>query len=647
MSPLETGASRLRDRQRDIGRWRGGPGLGKTFASLLLFLPLIVSLAPVLLLQSSAYFNIHDNLDSDLVWFKLVAESEHTYSFSNSAVIPNVMNGLPRNVFPPALNLTTTLFVLFEPFSALLISVIFARVVAFFGMYLVLGDIGYSMSEYRPVRIGLATAFSVLPFWGLHPGLAISGLPLICWVFFRIWKNNHNNWDFLGVVLFAFTSSLIYTGIFLLGLLVSVFSIEGLRSKKWNWRFLGAITLMLTGYLVSELNLVLFFLGGGFISHRLEFATPVVGLGSALDAARTQFLFGHYHAPTSSFPLIVGTLLLLLVVSVRRSVLSKTQGLIVSCSLLWVAFAALVYGFWWTEPLALIRDSVPLVRVVNLSRWYWLSPFFWHLIFGISVLGVLRRWERPGQYLAGVLVLAQSIFTIGWSVEWRVNAQRSLGFLLGGAETRIEARYPGFREFYSQSLFQEVKDYIGSDPADHRVVSIGLYPEIAVFNGFFTLDSYQRNYPLEYKHMFRGIIASELKKDESLEAYFDDWGSRCYIFSHELGQRYYYSMFDQPRISVDLDFEVLRSMNCKFVISAVPIRERPGDLVLERVFSGKGSPYAIHVYRIPCKIDKMRYDAELEVDISDSCVFGRNTGKARESCMAFNFRELASGLVAL
>lgn len=35
--------------------------------------------------------------------------------------------------------------------------------------------------------------------------------------------------------------------------------------------------------------------------------------------------------------------------------------------------------------------------------------------------------------------------------------------------------------------------------------------------------------PLEYKHSFRKVIEEELAKAPETRAYFDEWGSRCYL----------------------------------------------------------------------------------------------------------------------
>ena len=80
----------------------------------------------------------------------------------------------------------------------------------------------------------------------------------------------------------------------------------------------------------------------------------------------------------------------------------------------------------------------------------------------------------------------------------------------------------------------EIAKAIGREKSDYRIVSVGMNPAVSLFNGFYTVDGYSTDYPLEYKHEFREIIKDELAKDEGVRGYFDDWGNRCYIFSAEL-----------------------------------------------------------------------------------------------------------------
>jgi len=95
---------------------------------------------------------------------------------------------------------------------------------------------------------------------------------------------------------------------------------------------------------------------------------------------------------------------------------------------------------------------------------------------------------------------------------------------------------PSVKEFFAEKQF-----HIGLPVENYRVVSIGIHPTIAQYNGFYTLDTYNNFYPLSYKHEFRKIIEKELAKNKSIRTYFDEWGGRFYIFTDELGKHYMFT----------------------------------------------------------------------------------------------------------
>jgi hypothetical protein len=128
-----------------------------------------------------------------------------------------------------------------------------------------------------------------------------------------------------------------------------------------------------------------------------------------------------------------------------------------------------------------------------------------------------------------------------------------------------------------------------------------MYPSIALYNGFYTADGYVQNYSLGYKHQFRKVIAKKLEKDAPLQKYFDTWGSRCYLFSHELDRQYLCTKKNPIRRvdHLDLDTTALRELGVEYIFSAVDIRDYKSlGLKLERVFEQNDLPWQIYLYSI-------------------------------------------------
>jgi Protein of unknown function (DUF6044) len=161
------------------------------------------------------------------------------------------------------------------------------------------------------------------------------------------------------------------------------------------------------------------------------------------------------------------------------------------------------------------------------------------------------------------------LLTLFLNKEWRINTQSLLGL-------PKPADAPPYRAFFAEDQFRKIKAALPGSPSDYRVVSIGMHPIVAQQNGFYTLDSYQNNYPLAYKHQFRQIMASEWAKPEAarIRPYFDAYGNRCYIFPAELGMNCLIGKADK-QVVLDLRFNsaAFRQMGGRYVFSAVEIKK--------------------------------------------------------------------------
>ena len=127
-----------------------------------------------------------------------------------------------------------------------------------------------------------------------------------------------------------------------------------------------------------------------------------------------------------------------------------------------------------------------------------------------------------------------------------------------------------------------------------------MYPSVTEYNNFYTLDSYVFNYSIDYKHRFRKVIKGELEKSETLRRYFDEWGSRCYIFSSDLGLKFLFSKTDNVSLSnLELNISELRNLGCDYIFSAVEIKNYK-DLKLSYVnsYTTDQSYYNIRVYKL-------------------------------------------------
>ena len=115
---------------------------------------------------------------------------------------------------------------------------------------------------------------------------------------------------------------------------------------------------------------------------------------------------------------------------------------------------------------------------------------------------------------------------------------------------------------------QELEDAIGEDMSSYRVAHLGINPAPALMHGFYTVDGYSNNYPLEYKHRFRRVIERELEKSPGTAGYFDTWGSRCYLFNAETGNAWMLGKNSQIVYrNLELDMNTLKELGCDYIFS--------------------------------------------------------------------------------
>lgn len=107
---------------------------------LFALLVIVLYLSPLFILGENAHIRVHDNLDSNIAWYKVLSESGELFG-AIDAKIPQIMNGLPRNAFGSEFSIIVWLYALFPTMVAYAISQALTRFIAFFGMYILLKNI--------------------------------------------------------------------------------------------------------------------------------------------------------------------------------------------------------------------------------------------------------------------------------------------------------------------------------------------------------------------------------------------------------------------------------------------------------------------------------------------------------------------------
>jgi len=540
---------------------------------------LALYLAPLYVLGEYAHVRIHDNLDSNIAWYRVLLRSGEWFGTHN-AVVPQIANGLPRNAFGTEFSLLIALHAAFPPMLAYAISQTLVRAFAFLGMYLLLRDHLLPGGGPRLVRIGVPLTFALTPFWPSGM-LSTLGQPLALWAFLHIRGGAARLRHWAAIVLLPLYSSFVLGFFFFLAAMAALWAWDAVVKRRWNLPLLGGIALMTSIYLAIEYRLLLSLVLAEAPTSRSEFMSSKLTTWRCVRLAFKNFTLGHNHVHTLHTAVALPvTYIGALLAAERRSWRDRLDGKLLPPLLLLSAALSIWYAFWFHEAWQPWKERIGLLNTFNFARFHFLRPLVIYAAFALACSLFWKKGGKRGRALVYAAIAAQT------------------AVLFGANDEIVYRGEPSFREFYAEAQFRDIAAYIGRPFEDYRVASVGLHPAVAQFNGFYTLDTYNNFYPLAYKHAFREIIAKELAKNKKLRTYFDTWGGRCYVFVDELGKKYDYRKTSKTTVRrLELDTAAFRRLGGRYLLSALPIANaEANDLRLLRIFDHPESAWRIHLY---------------------------------------------------
>lgn len=568
---------KIKERPFEKFTWCFLAGLCLTGISVLLFV----------ILGKRSVFVYHDQMDGEVLCYLY-----HAKYLWKGNVIPEFLNGAGKTTLTPPAPFFVLIYKVLPPFAAFVTSWYLVMLGGYTGMALLLRRLG--VSSWIACFCGVL--FAYLPLLPVY-GFSMYGVPLMAWAFLGLLEGQKNKAAaykrqsglLLLLAFLAAASSLVLSGFAVLAvvLLVGIFW----KDARKNLSYWGGFLVMLLSWGLCNRSLFaqILGLGSGYVTHKEE-----IGLTAAPFLTRflEVFLNGVEHARAFQKGIVILTLCIVAAGFIKETWRDSGWKLLAGltgCAAL-IAFLCAVY-VW--GPVVGIRKQLGGAAVwFQLDRIYWLLPALWYTALGLCLQWLAKRniWLL-GAGLAVSFVTAVMLLDAG---VWKDN----LKVLLNRRPAGIS-----WQNFYAEELYGQIEDYLfettGQRPQDYRVASLGICPAAALYHGFYCLDGYSNNYPLEYKHMFRQIIKPELDKSEYLAEYFDGWGNRCYLFSSETPGYYtvekggfYFSDFE-------MDTEAFASLGGTYVFSAAYIEnaEETGLVLLrEEPFVTEESYYQIYIY---------------------------------------------------
>ncbi|MCM1569178.1 MAG: DUF6044 family protein [Roseburia sp.] len=570
---------------------------------LLIWGCLLVSLMvfPCLILGEGSYVEIHDQLDGEVLNYIYRAK----YLFRGT-VIPEFMNGMSKAAMALPAPFGVIFYVLLPPYPAYLAMWWMALLAGFAGMY----RLCCYLRIKEEIAFLSALLFAYMPFYPVY-GLAAWGQPLLVLCFLRLIKGERKAEALLGIVFYAGFSSLSLVGFVwvLLGFLVGCYLMLYRKDRAGGMRALTGWGALLTVYVLTNLDLLESMLGGGFETHRQEMKLlPTENL--LAKGVELLFAGGAYSRVYSGAVLLVAVFLISYQLTAKkeqslyrfeagRRMLRLLGGLLAA-----VLTGILLAVVWNGEAVVALRKKIGgMPAYFQADRIYWVFPFLWMLLFACvaQLLWLLRGHFKSRFLKGGVALIGMMLFLAEGGQILRDNTlNKNIRLLLFRNYEQVT-----WESIYMEEVFDEIDKVIGDDKARVSVVSLGIYPSVALYNGYTCADGYSNNYSLDYKHAFRRIMAQELEENPQVKAYFDDWGNRCYLVCAELG---FHAMVGKGQGEVyedlKLDTTAMRELNIGYVLAAAPIADSDKlglSLIDGSPFSSESSYYEVWVYHMAAR----------------------------------------------
>ncbi len=498
--------------------------------------------------KESLEFPVHDFLDGIVPVFKYLSETPFSIS---GITLERYMYGIDSGLIGyPAISPEVLWHRLIPSTSlALLFSEIFIRYVGFIG-FLSLTNQVFAPSNF--LRVSYALVFAFLP---IYPSVlyTIMVQPYFITLMFKLYNSQIKRKDFFITFFVGIVSIPTYSILLFSAFLIITTSVL-LKFIKWSKENISIILLFLTSHFISFASTYkVFFQGDHF--HREEFKIITdLALSSKIENYLKVIAFGDYHFNTNLY-LFLPIIFLQYFVKTK----SKSESGIVQLQkiVLFLFFIVLLIFVIGTEFYNTMIKIMPLQQ---------------DLRYVISILPLIGIFFA---YLSSITIYLSSKFI---SYKHLVITPFICISIFGFYLFPWNKNFPTYR-FQNITKTSTIEKYYNyellSDTAfitspSKKMLSYGIDPMIALYNGQYTADGYASKYRLEYKEKFRSIISDNLESDIFQLKYFDNWGSRVYLIGNP----------------DTLNFCAARKINVDFVVSTQEIKS--SDLIyvkyLDRLF---------------------------------------------------------------
>ena len=372
---------------------------------------------------------------------------------------------------------------------------------------------------------------------------------------------------------------------------------KGRLFRFFSWRLLAALAVLSAGYIVFEYRLFGEMLLSSVETMRGSMAEDNFTAAQIVKTIWEVFSQAIFHAQPSHTRFLLPLCLLFFAYRVICFIRQGQPKRILTDSfclvLYFIVGNCLVYGFYyWGGLRELFETLIPPLEGFQFNRTVFFNPFLWYAALFLLVKYLYdsrKKWLGNALLVISlaVVVLTPAVYNDFYNTCY-YHAYR----IVKG----VEVENLNYREFFSEDLFDEIKEDIGYD--GEYSIAYGMHPAVLSYNGISTLDGYLGFYPQAYKEAFGAMIAPATERVEEWDTYFWDWGARAYIFSGS-GENTW-NPVRTMQVSDDtlyIDADMFRELGGKYLFSRIEIGNGPElGFTLVGTYGGEGSPYTIYVY---------------------------------------------------
>jgi len=521
--------------------------------------------------------NVWDNLDSNVVWYKMLKDQGKIFA-GPEVMVQGFVTETPRFSYPSGWNVELLLVYFFDVFTAHWLNKLLILAIGFVSMFYFLK---HEVKQPVVYCFGLSLIWATLAFYP-HRGVSIAALPLIFTVFGHLREGRYRTRGLVLICCYVLYSMFVLAGMYIWSIFAVISIYWMIKDKKLNPHLLSGLALWIVAYLVVDYQLVYaFFFQEGFVSHRREMSYQI-SIWSGMWP--WDFLSGKYHSGVFYWPGYFWLAIVFTVFCLARNNSKRDNPLFFyACLATVIALGcSMISLFSWMD---LAGEVLASLHSLNLLRFSFFLPF---ALFAVLLIG-FSNIKFVGKKGAMLFLIGINVFI--YQYEWRNT--------MNGYIPVLPYRTPTYREYFAVQQYEAVKNHFGEEVDQMTFGHINLPPAVSVYNGLRAVDGYLQNYALDYKHRIRKVIGGELIKNEVLADHFDDWGNKCYLQNAT-----YPDMFDlykwkqsDPIQQLDFNYALLKKdLGVLYLLSSVKIMDSRLELV--KLFLDQDSAWDIYLYSI-------------------------------------------------